>query len=370
MANIKIKNLNKYYGDLHIIKDVDIDIEDKSFTVLVGPSGSGKSTVLRMIAGLEEINSGEISIDNKIVNNLDPKDREIAMVFQSYALYPHMTVFENMALGLKLRKTPKDQIIKKVNEAAKILKLEDYLQRLPKQLSGGQRQRVAIGRAITRDPKIFLFDEPLSNLDAKLRVEMRRELKKLHEDLQTTMVYVTHDQTEAMTLGTKIALMNSGKIEQYDTPDKIYNNPKSVFVADFVGSPSMNFISGKIINNDKNISFLPTNGDDNSKFNLSDEWKNKNNIEKTSLLGFRPEHIFFKKEHAINNIKKDYFAEIKVIPKLAEYVGHEQIITFNFKDQEILGKFPSTVNFEIKKEITLYIDLNKVCFFDEGKNRI
>ena len=231
MADIKIKKLNKFYGDLHIIKDIDIDIEDKSFTVLVGPSGSGKSTMLRMIAGLEEINSGEISIDDKIVNKLDPKDREIAMVFQSYALYPHMNVFENMALGLKLKKTPKDEIEKKVHEAAKILQLEDYLDRLPKQLSGGQRQRVAIGRAITRDPKIFLFDEPLSNLDAKLRVEMRRELKKLHQNLKTTMVYVTHDQTEAMTLGTKIALMNNGRIEQYDTPTNIYNSPKSVFVA-------------------------------------------------------------------------------------------------------------------------------------------
>ena len=369
MADIKINKLNKYYGDLHIIKDVDIEIEDKSFTVLVGPSGSGKSTMLRMIAGLEEINSGEISIDNKVVNKLDPKDREIAMVFQSYALYPHMTVFDNMALGLKLRKTPKDIITEKVNEAAKILQLEEYLNRLPKQLSGGQRQRVAIGRAITRDPKIFLFDEPLSNLDAKLRVEMRREIKKLHQDLQTTMVYVTHDQTEAMSLGTKIALMNNGRIEQFDTPSNIYNKPKSVFVADFVGSPPMNFIKGKIIKDNNAINFLAQNAKDNHKIKLSDQHKNIK-ADDELLLGIRPEHIFFKKEHAVRVSKDDNFAEIQVTSELNEYVGHEQIITFNYQGQEILGKFSSSIEVESGKEITLYVDLNNICFFDQAQNSI
>ena len=364
MADIKINKLNKYYGNLHIIKDVDIEIEDKSFTVLVGPSGSGKSTMLRMIAGLEEINSGEISIDNKVVNKLDPKDREIAMVFQSYALYPHMTVFDNMALGLKLRKTPKDIIAEKVNEAAKILQLEEYLNRLPKQLSGGQRQRVAIGRAITRDPKIFLFDEPLSNLDAKLRVEMRREIKKLHQDLQTTMVYVTHDQTEAMSLGTKIALMNNGRIEQFDTPSNIYNKPKSVFVADFVGSPPMNFIKGKIINDNNSLNFLAQNAKDAHKIKLSNQHKNIK-ADDELLLGIRPEHIFFKKEHAVRISKDDNFAEIQVTPELNEYVGHEQIITFNYQGQEILGKFSSSIKVESGKEITLYVDLNNICFFDQ-----
>ena len=369
MADIKINKLNKYYGDLHIIKDVDIEIEDKSFTVLVGPSGSGKSTMLRMIAGLEEINSGEISIDNKVVNKLDPKDREIAMVFQSYALYPHMTVFDNMALGLKLRKTPKDIITEKVNEAAKILQLEEYLNRLPKQLSGGQRQRVAIGRAITRDPKIFLFDEPLSNLDAKLRVEMRREIKKLHQDLQTTMVYVTHDQTEAMSLGTKIALMNNGRIEQFDTPSNIYNKPKSVFVADFVGSPPMNFIKGKIIKDDNSLNFLAQNASDAHKIKLSDQHKNIK-VDDELLLGIRPEHIFFKKEHAVRVSKDDNFAEIQVTSELNEYVGHEQIITFNYQGQEILGKFSSSIEVESGKEITLYVDLNNICFFDQAQNSI
>ena len=364
MADIKIKKLNKFYGDLHIIKDIDIEIEDKSFTVLVGPSGSGKSTMLRMIAGLEEINSGEISIDDKIVNKLDPKDREIAMVFQSYALYPHMNVFDNMALGLKLKKTPKDDIKKKVHEAAKILQLEDYLDRLPKQLSGGQRQRVAIGRAITRDPKIFLFDEPLSNLDAKLRVEMRRELKKLHQNLKTTMVYVTHDQTEAMTLGTKIALMNNGRIEQYDTPTNIYNNPKSVFVADFVGSPPMNFIKGKIIDENNKKSFLPDSAESKFKILVDNKDLISNNTNQV-LLGVRPEHIFFKKEHAVRVSKDDNFAEIKVTPILNEYVGHEQIITFDYLGQEVLGKFSSSISIDIGKEIILYIDLNKICFFDQ-----
>ena len=364
MADIKIKKLNKFYGDLHIIKDIDIEIEDKSFTVLVGPSGSGKSTMLRMIAGLEEINSGEISIDDKIVNKLDPKDREIAMVFQSYALYPHMNVFDNMALGLKLKKTPKDEIEKKVNEAAKILQLEDYLDRLPKQLSGGQRQRVAIGRAITRDPKIFLFDEPLSNLDAKLRVEMRRELKKLHQNLKTTMVYVTHDQTEAMTLGTKIALMNNGRIEQYDTPANIYNNPKSVFVADFVGSPPMNFIKGKIIDENNKKSFLPDGAESKFKILVDNKDLISNNTNQV-LLGVRPEHIFFKKEHAVRVSKDDNFSEIKVTPILNEYVGHEQIITFDYLGQEVLGKFSSSISIDIGREIILYIDLNKICFFDQ-----
>ena len=369
MADIKINKLNKYYGNLHIIKDVDIEIEDKSFTVLVGPSGSGKSTMLRMIAGLEEINSGEISIDNKVVNKLDPKDREIAMVFQSYALYPHMTVFDNMALGLKLRKTPKDIIAEKVNEAAKILQLEEYLNRLPKQLSGGQRQRVAIGRAITRDPKIFLFDEPLSNLDAKLRVEMRREIKKLHQDLQTTMVYVTHDQTEAMSLGTKIALMNNGRIEQFDTPSNIYNKPKSVFVADFVGFPPMNFIKGKIIKDNNALNFLAQNAKDSHKIKLSNQHKNIKEDDEL-LLGIRPEHIFFKKEHAVRISKDDNFAEIQVTPELNEYVGHEQIITFNYQGQEILGKFSSSIKVESGKEITLYVDLNNICFFDQTQNSI
>ena len=247
MADININTVNKYFGDVHVIKDVSLDIKSQSFTVLVGPSGCGKSTMLRMIAGLEDINSGTISIDGQVVNDLPPKQRNIAMVFQSYALYPHMTVFDNMAFGLKLEKRSKEEIDERVQEAAKILQIEEYLSRKPKQLSGGQRQRVAIGRAITRSPKVFLFDEPLSNLDAALRVQMRVELAKLHDRLNATMIYVTHDQTEAMTMADDIVVLNNGVISQKGSPLELYNDPDNLFVGGFIGSPKMNFISSKIL---------------------------------------------------------------------------------------------------------------------------
>ena len=247
MSNISINKINKFFGNVHVIKDVSLDIKSESFTVLVGPSGCGKSTMLRMIAGLEEINSGSISIDDQIVNNLPPKERNIAMVFQSYALYPHMTVFDNMAFGLKLEKRSKEEINERVHEAAKILQIENFLQRKPKQLSGGQRQRVAIGRAITRKPKVFLFDEPLSNLDAALRVQMRVELAKLHDQLNATMIYVTHNQTEAMTLADDIVVLDQGKVSQKGSPMDLYNFPNNIFVGGFIGSPKMNFIDSKIL---------------------------------------------------------------------------------------------------------------------------
>ena len=252
MADIKIDKINKYFGNVHVIKDVSLEIKSQSFTVLVGPSGCGKSTMLRMIAGLEEINSGTISIDGKVVNNLPPKERNIAMVFQSYALYPHMTVFDNMAFGLKLEKRSNDEINDRVQEAARILQIQDYLKRKPKQLSGGQRQRVAIGRAITRKPKVFLFDEPLSNLDAALRVQMRVELAKLHDQLNATMIYVTHDQTEAMTLANDIVVLDEGVVSQKGSPMELYNNPKNLFVGGFIGSPKMNFIKSKILSKSSN----------------------------------------------------------------------------------------------------------------------
>ena len=254
MSNISINKINKFFGNVHVIKDVSLDIKSESFTVLVGPSGCGKSTMLRMIAGLEEINSGSISIDDQIVNNLPPKERDIAMVFQSYALYPHMTVFDNMAFGLKLEKRSKEEINERVYEAAKILQIENFLQRKPKQLSGGQRQRVAIGRAITRKPKVFLFDEPLSNLDAALRVQMRVELAKLHDQLNATMIYVTHDQTEAMTLADDIVVLDQGIVSQKGSPMDLYNFPNNIFVGGFIGSPKMNFIDSKILSNNKNNS--------------------------------------------------------------------------------------------------------------------
>ena len=243
MANLSLSHVNKVYDNgFEAVKDFNLEIEDKEFIIFVGPSGCGKSTTLRMIAGLEDISSGELKIDGKVMNDVEPKDRDIAMVFQNYALYPHMTVFDNMAFGLKLRKLPKEEIKEKVVHAAKILDLEHLLDRKPSALSGGQRQRVAMGRAIVRNPKVFLMDEPLSNLDAKLRVQMRQEISKLHRQLGTTIIYVTHDQTEAMTLGTRIVVMKDGVVQQIDTPYNLYNKPKNMFVAGFIGSPQMNLL--------------------------------------------------------------------------------------------------------------------------------
>src|SRR5216117_1960160 len=241
MAQVMMKDLNKKYDEVHAVKDVNLHIRDKEFMVLVGPSGCGKSTTLRMVAGLEEITSGEISIGDRVVNDLPPKDRDIAMVFQNYALYPHMSVYDNMAFGLKMRKFPKPEIQKRVQDAAEILGIQELLKRKPRQLSGGQRQRVAVGRAIVRHPQVFLFDEPLSNLDAKLRVQMRVELKRLHERLETTAIYVTHDQVEAMTLGDRVVVMKDGWIQQVGEPMELYNAPATRFVAGFIGSPAMNF---------------------------------------------------------------------------------------------------------------------------------
>ena len=293
MADIKIDKLNKFYGNVQVIKDVSLEIRSQSFTVLVGPSGCGKSTMLRMIAGLEDINSGTISKDGTVVNDLPPKERNIAMVFQSYALYPHMTVFDNMAFGLKLEKRSKEEIDDRVQEAAKILQIEDYLTRKPKQLSGGQRQRVAIGRAITRKPQVFLFDEPLSNLDAALRVQMRVELAKLHDKLNATMIYVTHDQTEAMTMADDIVVLNNGVISQKGSPLDLYNNPDNLFVGGFIGSPKMNFIPSKIISKSNDKTELDLMGS--SKLSvpkISSESSEGDSV----MLGIRPEHLTINEE--------------------------------------------------------------------------
>ncbi len=293
MADININTVNKYYGDVHVIKDISLDIKSQSFTVLVGPSGCGKSTMLRMIAGLEDINSGTISIDGQVVNDLPPKQRNIAMVFQSYALYPHMSVFDNMAFGLKLEKRSKDEINERVQEAAKILQIEEYLQRKPKQLSGGQRQRVAIGRAITRKPKVFLFDEPLSNLDAALRVQMRVELAKLHDQLNATMIYVTHDQTEAMTLADDIVVLDEGIVSQLGSPMDLYSNPSNLFVAGFIGSPKMNFISTKISSSSSNATEVDLFGQ--SKLTIQKTSSNTSEGDQIQL-GIRPEHLLINQE--------------------------------------------------------------------------
>ena len=293
MSDISIKNVNKYFGENHVIKDVSLEIKSQSFTVLVGPSGCGKSTMLRMIAGLEDIESGTISIDNIIVNNLPPKERNIAMVFQSYALYPHMTVFDNMAFGLKLERRSKDEINERVLEAARILQIEEYLKRKPKQLSGGQRQRVAIGRAITRKPKVFLFDEPLSNLDAALRVQMRVELAKLHNELKATMIYVTHDQTEAMTLADDIVVLDEGTVSQIGSPLNLYNKPDNLFVAGFIGSPKMNFINSKIISTSQDKVEIDIMGS--RKLSIP-AFDSISTIGDSITLGIRPEHLLYNRE--------------------------------------------------------------------------
>ena len=357
MKTLKIEDLSKNFGSTEVLKKINLEIDEGNFLVLLGPSGCGKSTLLNIIAGLETINEGNVFIDDYNVSKVEPKDRNIAMVFQSYALYPSMNVKENMIFGLKQAKTSKDKIKEQLEKVSKFLQVDQLLERKPSQLSGGQRQRVAIGRALVREPRIFLFDEPLSNLDAKLRVEMRREIKKLHQQLKTTVVYVTHDQTEAMSLGTKIAIMNHGVIQQNDTPENIYNKPNNTFVADFIGSPSMNLIKGKLKQSSNIISFVAEGSNleipiDNYNFKANDNLNNKE-----VFFGIRPEHIFFKKLN-------DNDFEITLRADLSEYIGHEQIMTFDYANQEILAKFPSTIKTELSKETKLYFDLTQVSVFD------
>ena len=366
MATLKINDINKNFGKTEVLKGINLDIKHGEFLVLLGPSGCGKSTLLNTIAGLETSNSGDILIDNHIVNNMEPSDRDIALVFQSYALYPAMTVRKNVTFGLEQRKTPKEKIEKALDDVSNLLQITQLLDRKPSQLSGGQRQRVAMGRALVRDPKIFLFDEPLSNLDAKLRVEMRREIKKLHQKLGTTIVYVTHDQTEAMSLGTNIAIMDHGLIQQCDTPKNIYNKPESVFVADFIGSPSMNLIEGKLTKDNNDIVFMPNGSNDSTKISVGNySFKNKfDGNEVSAYLGIRPEHIYFEK------INTDCF-EISLKSELLEYTGHEQIVTFDYFGQQVLGKFASTLDININKDLKLNIDMSQISLFDKDtKNRI
>ena len=352
MADIELKTINKYYGKTHVIKDFSLKIKDQSFTTLVGPSGCGKSTLLRMIAGLEEINSGSILINNKSVNDLPPRDRGIAMVFQSYALYPHMTVFENMAFGLKIEKKSKDEINSRVKEAAKILQIEELLGRKPKQLSGGQRQRVAIGRAITRKPKVFLFDEPLSNLDAALRVQMRVELAKLHEQLDATMIYVTHDQTEAMTLSDEIVVLDEGKISQLGKPLELYNKPNNLFVAGFIGSPKMNFIPAKFISKNKNdieIEFL------NSKFIFN--YENDINFKKEELIvGIRPENI-----HVCFDNNHHWRSRAFVVEKL----GSSTFIYLDSQIEPVVVECDGDISVKTGDIINVKFNFEKIILFNE-----
>ncbi|CDF59068.1 ABC transporter ATP-binding protein [Thermobrachium celere] len=362
MAKVVLKNIYKIYpGNVAAVKDVNLDIEDKEFIVLVGPSGCGKSTTLRMIAGLEEISSGELYIGDKLCNDVPPKDRDIAMVFQNYALYPHMTVYENMAFGLKLRKVPKDEIDRKVREAARILDIEHLLERKPKALSGGQRQRVALGRAIVREPKVFLMDEPLSNLDAKLRVQMRTEILKLHKRLNTTFIYVTHDQTEAMTMGTRIVVMKDGVVQQVDTPRRIYDHPANMFVAGFIGSPQMNFINSKIVEEGGNLfvvfgsTKLPI-PEDKAKV-----VREKGYVGKEVVFGIRPEHIDDSTDFLTEF--KDSIIEAKV--EVMEHMGSETYLYLVCEDNNIVARVEPTTKAKVDANVKVAVNMNKMHLFDK-----
>ena len=357
MSEVILKKVTKTYDGKNLaVEGVNIEIKDKEFVVLVGPSGCGKSTLLRMIAGLEDISSGEIFIDGKLVNKVPPKDRDIAMVFQNYELYPHMTVFENIAFGLKLRKINNDEIKKRVNEAAGILDLLNYLDRKPKQLSGGQRQRVAVGGAIVRKPKVFLFDEPLSNLDAKLRVQMRTEISRLHSNLGVTMIYVTHDQTEAMTMGDKIVVLKDGIVQQIGKPVTIYNQPTNKFVAGFIGSPSMNFISGKVINSN-GLKFKSNANDFEFKLSKENLTFLRKYEDKHVSVGIRPENIL------IENLSNVISVPVKA--DLIETMGNESFLYFRLNKKQLIARLKPLDNIKSDEKITLYLKKDKLFYFDD-----
>ena len=366
MSSLKLKNIGKKYPNgFEAVKDFNLDIEDKEFIIFVGPSGCGKSTTLRMIAGLEDISEGELYIDDKLMNNVEPKDRDIAMVFQNYALYPHMTVYDNMAFGLKLRKMSKQEVDEKVHEAARILGLEELLKRKPRALSGGQRQRVAMGRAIVRNPKVFLMDEPLSNLDAKLRVQMRTEIAELHQRLGTTIIYVTHDQTEAMTLGTRIVVMKDGIIQQVDTPQNLYDRPCNLFVAGFMGSPQMNFIDA-VVKVDGNKAYLCV---DNREIPLNEE-KSKKLIDggyanKTVVMGVRPEYVT-DDEAVIANSKAVFDSTVNVY----ELLGAEVFLYFDIAGTPVTARLEPTTKARFGDKIRIAFEEDKIHVFDKETEEV
>ena len=360
MASVQLKNVcKKYPNGYEAVKDFNLDIQDKEFIIFVGPSGCGKSTTLRMVAGLEDITSGDLYIDGKRMNDVEPKDRDIAMVFQNYALYPHMTVYENMAFGLKIRKVSKEEIDKKVHEAARILDLEHLLDRKPEALSGGQGQRVAMGRAIVRNPKVFLMDEPLSNLDAKLRGQMRIEISKLHQNLGTTIIYVTHDQTEAMTLGTRIVVMKDGVIQQVDTPENLYEKPGNKFVAGFIGAPQMNMVSARVTEQDGiRLEFCG------QSIKLDAEraavLKNKGYVGKTVILGIRPEDPPDEGDAGKANREACIHAEIRVY----EMLGAETYLYFDMDDATWTARLDPSVKAKPGDRVDLYMNTGKLHAFD------
>jgi len=357
MAKVELKKVSKVYsGGVEAVKSADLVIEDKEFVVLVGPSGCGKSTTLRMIAGLEEITDGEIYIGDRIVNDVPPKNRDIAMVFQNYALYPHMTVYKNMAFGLMLRKYPKKEIQQRVHEAAQILAIEELLDRKPKALSGGQRQRVAVGRAIVRHPKVFLFDEPLSNLDAKLRVQMRAEISKLHTRLQTTMIYVTHDQIEAMTMGDRIVVMLDGAIQQIAPPLELYNRPVNLFVAGFIGSPPMNFLDGSLYAENSDLHFREKNGALDVLVEQSHREMLEPYVGKDIVYGIRPEDFLSNPEQKAKNGRS----------LTAKPVGSEVYLYLDVGGRSVTARIEAAYEPEVNQAHVLDIALNKAHYFDKS----
>lgn len=367
MASLSLKNVNKVYDNgFTAVKDFNLEIADKEFIIFVGPSGCGKSTTLRMIAGLEDISSGELWIGDKLVNDIEPKDRDIAMVFQNYALYPHMSVYDNMAFGLKLRKFPKDKIDKLVRDAAKSLDIEHLLDRKPKALSGGQRQRVAMGRAIVRHPKVFLMDEPLSNLDAKLRVQMRIEISKLHQRLETTIIYVTHDQTEALTLGTRIVVMKDGIIQQVDTPIDLYTKPNNLFVAGFIGSPQMNFIEAKVVSSGSDVMLMFGTHSIKVPDAKAKKLLDGGYTDKTVILGIRPEDI--KDEEVFINTSPDSVVSVTI--KVYEMLGAEVFLYFAIEQFDLCVRVNPRTTARPGDTIKLAFDLSKIHVFDKETEKV
>ncbi len=358
MASVTFKNVTKRFGDVDAVSHLNLQIEDKEFLVLVGPSGCGKSTSLRMLAGLEEITDGEILIGDRVVNNVAPKDRDIAMVFQSYALYPHMTVYDNMAFGLRLRKTPKQVIDERVRRAAAELGIEQLLDRRPRQLSGGQRQRVAVGRAIVREPAVFLMDEPLSNLDAKLRVEARAFIQKLHQQLGTTFIYVTHDQVEAMTMGTRIAVLNAGLLQQLDTPSHLYRYPRNRFVAGFIGSPSMNFFDATL--KEENGKMIVESSI--FKLQVPDQYKSRyaDHVGRPVIFGIRPEDIHDPDYQPPGTLTATVEANVDVV----EQMGNEMIVYFEKEGKTFLGRLDPRTAAKVGMSMGTAFDMANMHVFD------
>ena len=367
MASLSLKNVCKVYPNGFVaVKDFNLDVADKEFIIFVGPSGCGKSTTLRMIAGLEEISSGELWIGDKLVNDVEPKDRDIAMVFQNYALYPHMTVYDNMSFGLKLRKVPKPEIDKLVHEAAKILGIEQLLDRKPKALSGGQRQRVAMGRAIVRSPKVFLMDEPLSNLDAKLRVQMRVEISKLHQRLATTIIYVTHDQTEAMTLGTRIVVLKDGIIQQVDTPQNLYDKPCNVFVAGFMGSPQMNLINAKVVQSGEDVVLMFGGNTVKLPEGKAQKLIEAGYVDTTVIMGIRPEDL--NDSEVIINANPDCVIEATI--RVYELLGAEVFLYFDIDEVNCTARVNPRTTARPGDTIKLGIDMTKLHIFDKDTEQV